>query len=138
MNKAVFDTNVYISALGFGGLPEHLLSLATGPGRQFELYASPDILKEIMKVLGSEKFKFSQEEIADTISVIDDAAYVIIPGIKLNIIKHKPDNRILECAVKAKADYIVSGDKHLRALKEYKGISSITPAQFLALLEKER
>lgn len=138
MNKAVFDTNVYISALGFGGIPEHLLELATGPARHYELYTSNDILKEIMKVLASEKFHFSKEEIADAISVIDDAADVISPGIKLNVIKHKPDNRILECAVKAKADYIVSGDKHLLGLKEYKGIRSIAPAEFLDLLEKER
>lgn len=138
MNKAVFDTNVYISALGFGGIPEQLLEMATGPGRQFQLYTSHDILKEIMKVLGSDKFKFAKEEIADVISVIDDAADVVSPGIRLNIIKHEADNRILECAVKAKADFIVSGDKHLLGLKEYKGIRSITPAQFLALLEKER
>ena len=138
MNKAVFDTNVYVSALGFGGIPDRLLRLATGPGRQFELYTSQDILKEIMRVLGSEKFQFSQEEIADAISVIDDAADVINPGIKLNVIKHKSDNRILECAVKAKADYIVSGDKHLLGLKKYKGILSITPAEFLSLIEKER
>lgn len=138
MNKAVFDTNVYISALGFGGIPEHLLDLATGPGRQFELYASRDIMKEIMRVLGSEKFQFSNEEIADTLSIVDDAADVIEPKIRLNIIKHEPDNRILECAVKAKADYIVSGDKHLLELKKYKNIRVLKPARFLALIEKER
>ena len=138
MNKAVFDTNVYISALGFGGIPEQLLELATGPGRQFQLYTSHDILKEIMKVLGSDKFKFTKEEIADAISVIDDAADVVSPGIRLNIIKHKTDNRILECAVKARVDYIVSGDRHLLGLKEYKGIRSITPAQFLKILEEKR
>jgi len=136
VNKVVFDTNVYVSALGFGGIPDQLLEMATGPGRQFILYASTDILKEIMKVLGSEKFQFSEEEIADAISVIDDAADVINLGIRLKVIKHEPDNRILECAVKAKADFIVSGDKHLRALKEYKGIRSITPVQFLKILEK--
>jgi len=136
VNKVVFDTNVYVSALGFGGTPDQLLEMATGPGRQFILYASTDILKEIMKVLGSEKFQFSVEVIADAISVIDDAADIINPGIRLKVFKHGPDNRILECAVKAKADYIVSGDKHLRALKEYKGIRSITPAKFLKLLEK--
>lgn len=138
MNKAVFDTNVYISALGFGGIPEHLLELATGPGRQFELYASSDILKEIMKALSSDKFQLSREEIADAISVIDDAADVINPGIRLDVIKHRADNRILECAIKVKADFIVSGDKHLLGLKKYKGIQSTTPADFVTLLEKER
>jgi len=138
VNKAVFDTNVYISAIGFGGIPEHLIELATGPGRQYELYTSPDILKEVIKVLGSDKFQFGKEEITDAISVIDDAAKVINPGIRLDIIKHKPDNRILQCAVKAKADYIVSGDSHLLELKEYKDIRILKPAQFLDMLEKER
>ncbi len=136
MYKAVFDTNVYISAIAFGGIPEELLYLARGPRRQFQLFASHDIIKEIIRVLISEKFDFTQEEIADVIASIEDFADIIEPGIKLSVIKHKPDNRILECAVKAKADYIVSGDKHLRALKEYEGTRSITPAQLLKLLEK--
>ena len=138
MNKAVFDTNVYISALGFGGIPEHLLDLATGPGRQFELYTSRDIMKGIIKVLGSDKFQFSDEEIADTLSVIDDAAHVIEPKIRLNIIGHDPDNRILECAVKARADYIISGDWHLLDLGKYRKIRILKPSQFLVLLESER
>lgn len=137
MYRAVFDTNVYISATGFGGKPEHLLELATGPGRQFELFTSNDILKETIKVLGSDKFQFTKEEISDTIAVIDDAADVIEPGIRINAVKHHAYNRILECAVKTKADYIVSGDKHLLGLKEYKGIRILKPAQFLTLLEKE-
>lgn len=136
MTKAVFDTNVYISALGFGGIPEHLLRLATGPGRQFELYASPDILKEIMKVLGSEKFQFSRDEIVDAISAIDYATDVKNPGVRLNVIKHDPDNRILECAVKAQADFIVSGDTLLLDLGDYKGIRILKPARFLDMLEQ--
>lgn len=53
---------------------------------------------------------------------------------KLSVIKEdKPDNRILECAVAAKADFIVSGDKHLKALKEFGGIKIISASEFLKL-----
>ena len=56
---------------------------------------------------------------------------------KIKVVTDDPDNRILECAVKAKADIIASGDSHLLDLKEYKGIRVLKPVQFLALLEKE-
>jgi predicted nucleic acid-binding protein len=42
---------------------------------------------------------------------------------------------ILECAQAAGADYIVSGDKkHLLALREFRGIPIVGPADFLRLL----
>ena len=45
----------------------------------------------------------------------------------------EPDNRILECAVEAQEDVIVTGDKHLLKLKKYKGINIITLAEFLEI-----
>jgi predicted nucleic acid-binding protein len=44
------------------------------------------------------------------------------------------DNRVLECAVAAKANYIISGDKHLLDLGEYRGIEVLPPAGFIVLL----
>ena len=55
MYKTIFDTDVYVSAFVFGGIPKDLLFLAVGPRGQFQLFASHDILKEILKVLNSEK-----------------------------------------------------------------------------------
>lgn len=46
------------------------------------------------------------------------------------------DNRILECAVAAKAEIIVSGDRHLRDLGEFRGIRILSPAEFLATLKR--
>ena len=138
MYKAVFDTNVYVSAAAFGGKLEILFRLSWGSHRQFRLYTSNDILKETVRVLASDKFRFTREEISDTIATIVDAADVIEPKTKITVLSDDPDNRILECAVKAKANFIVSGDAHLLNLKEYKGIRILKPAQFLALLEKER
>lgn len=138
MYKAVFDTNVYVSAAAYGGKIEILFRLSWGARRQFKLYTSNEILKETVRVLASDKFRFTREEVADAIASIVDAADFIEPKTKIKIVTDDPDNRILECAVKAKADFIVSGDSHLLDLKEYKGIRILKPAQFLALLEKER
>ncbi|MHB8859883.1 MAG: putative toxin-antitoxin system toxin component, PIN family [Thermoleophilia bacterium] len=138
MYKAVFDTNVYVSAAAFGGKLEILFRLSWGSHRRFRLYTSNDILKETVRVLASDKFRFTREEISDTIATIVDAADVVEPKTKITVLSDDPDNRILECAVKTKADFIVSGDSHLVSLKEYKGIPILKPAQFLALLEKKQ
>ncbi len=138
MYKAVFDTNVYVSAVAFGGKLEILFRLSWSPRRQFKLYTSNEILKETVRVLASDKFQFTREEIADAVATIIEAADVVEPKTKISVVSDEPDNRILECAVKAKADLIVSGDSHLLDLKEYKGIRILKPAQFLTLLEKER
>lgn len=138
MYKAVFDTNVYISAAVFGGKPEILLRLCRDRHKQIELFTSHEILKETVRILASDKFQYTKEEISDAVSVIVASATVIEPKTRISIIADDPDNRVLECAIKAKADFIVSGDSHLLDLKQYKGIRIVKPAQFLSLLEKER
>jgi putative PIN family toxin of toxin-antitoxin system len=57
------------------------------------------------------------------------------PSITINAVPADPDdNRILECAVEAQAQVIVSGDHHLLTLQKYKSIQILTPRQFLELL----
>jgi predicted nucleic acid-binding protein len=53
----------------------------------------------------------------------------------LTVIADDPDNRILECALKAQADLIISGDKHLLNLRNYQGIKMVTPGEFLESLQ---
>jgi uncharacterized protein len=56
----------------------------------------------------------------------------VIPRRRVNAVKEDPDdNRILECALAAGADVIVSGDGHLLRLTEYEGIAILTPRAFL-------
>lgn len=130
--KVVLDTNVYISAILFGGLCEEILKLA-GQG-SFELVISKNIIVETESVL-KEKFKWSKKQISETLTYIKDVAVVINPEISLSVIKEDPsDDKIIECAVAAKADYIVTGDRnHLLPIKEYKGIKIMSPAEFLKL-----
>ena len=138
MYKVVLDTNVYLSALLHGGKPEKILRHSYNPQQRYELYTSIAILQELARVL-TEKFLWLDRDATKEIHRIADWTDVVKTTRSISAIPNdESDNRILECAVKAKADFIVSGDSHLLDLKEYEGIRIIKPAQFLTLLEKER
>jgi putative PIN family toxin of toxin-antitoxin system len=130
--RVVLDTNVYISAILFGGRCEEILKLAAQ--KLFEVVISKAILDEIKSVL-REKFYWKDEQIAEVVKYIKEISSVVNPGISLNIIKEDPaDNRIIECAVASNASYVVTGDKHhLLPIKEYKGIKIVSPGEFLRL-----
>ena len=138
MYKVVLDTNVYISALLRGRKPEIILRLSSAPFKRYDLFTSQAILDEIDRIL-REKFRWHPEDARLETRRVTDWADVVKPTKRISAIpRDESDNRILECAVKAKADYIVSGDCDLLDLKEYDGIRVITQAQLLNLLEKAR
>ena len=82
-----------------------------------------------------EDFGWSAERISDVIKELKDRAILVEPQIRVSVIKGKDDdNRILECAVTADAQFIISGDKrHLLPLKQYQGIKIVSPDEFLRL-----
>jgi len=135
MLKVVADTNVYISAILFGGKPERLRVLARE--RRITLLVSEDILAEIALIL-KRKFDWPDTQIDYTLEGLRAITTLTTPREQLNIIAdHEPDNRFLECAVEGKADFIVSGDKrHLLPVKEFRGIRIITVGAFLDLIEE--
>jgi putative PIN family toxin of toxin-antitoxin system len=108
--RVTADTNIFISALIFrGGKPFHLLELARKGS--ISLTVSRAILDEMEGVL-ARKFNWPPEDIADARRRITAAARTVEPRVQLDIIKEDPpDNRILECAVEAGSDYIVSEDR---------------------------
>jgi putative PIN family toxin of toxin-antitoxin system len=133
MSRVVLDTNVYISALLFGGLPGSLLDLAFL--RSFTLIISPALLEELDEKLRVE-FGVSVEDAALVRARLEKVAEVVQPRESLSVIADDPDdNRVLECAVKGEADVIVSGDRHLLELARYQGISIITVRQFMESAE---
>jgi putative PIN family toxin of toxin-antitoxin system len=133
MTRVVLDTNVYISALMFGGLPGALLDLAFL--RSFTLIISPALLKELDEKLRV-KFGVSADDTALLRSKLENLAEVVEPAEIMSVITDDPDdNRVLECAVKGLADLIVSGDRHLLKLANHQGISIVTVRQFLESTE---
>jgi putative PIN family toxin of toxin-antitoxin system len=130
--RIVLDTNIYISALLFSGIPEEILDLAREG--KYELIISPSILLELGKILQA-KFNFSKKEILFAFSEIKRISKLVIPCSKIDIIKDDPmDNHIIECAVDSGAQYIVTGDKkHLRSLASYRNIKILLPSEFIKL-----
>lgn len=131
--SVVFDTNIYISALLFGGIPEELFELARDD--KIELTVSSAILLELGRIL-QDKFHFKRQEILYALHEIRRIATVVVPKTKIDAIKNDPsDNRILECALTGQANYIVTGDKkHLRSLNQFRNIKILLPAEFIKII----
>ncbi len=131
--KVVIDTNVFVSGLNFRGKPRKILDLIWK--EEIKVCISLFILRELEKVL-EEVFGWDKERIGSTVERIRDKTIKVQPKVKISVINEKnDDNRILECAVEGKTQYIVSGDKHhLLPLREYQGINILSPAKFLEII----
>lgn len=134
MLKFVFDTNVFVSALiSKKGNPALLLDKV---GKSYTLFISKDILSELKDVISRYKFGYTDEEVNTFIEAIISFSNIVNPEVEIDAIKDDPDdNRILECAVTSGASYIVSGDRHLLELTEYRKIKIITPKAAFELLK---
>lgn len=133
--RVVLDTNVLISGLhSAGGKPAEIFRLALKGDVQ--LFSSSALLKELQEVL-REKFDWPRTAVERTISVLSGIASVVEPTEQLSVIHaDDADNRVLECAVTARADFLVTGDKrHLLPLKEFRGIKIVSPGDFLQHLK---
>ena len=130
--RVVLDTNAVISALLFSGASSKLVSLWQ-EGLITPLL-SRAILDEYLRVLSYRKFELSEKEINELIQEeILPYAEVVKPKSRLRVIRRDPsDNKFLECAVAGKAGVIISGDKDLLSLGQYRKIRIQSPAQFLA------
>ena len=129
MIRVTADSNIYISALHFGGPPDKLLDLARAG--VIELTISDDILAEVTRVL-RDKFGWSRVALSMAQARIADFTVRVAPTQKLDAVREDPaDNRILEYAVKGKSEYLATRDHHLLKLKTFGGAQMIKVAGFL-------
>jgi len=136
--KLTLDTNVLISATFWFGVSDKIIKKIES--EEAELILSEDIIKEFSEVLEyeeiQEKIKNKNLEMKYTINKIISISKIVIPKEKFNIVREdSDDNKILECAYEGKVDYIITYNKHLLKLKEFKKIKIITPEQFLKLFK---
>jgi putative PIN family toxin of toxin-antitoxin system len=92
-SRVVLDTNVYISAYGFGGLPARLLRAAILS--EFALVTSPALLAEVGRVL-SDRLEFDSERTEATIMQIARIATIVRPTERLSVVADESDDRVLE------------------------------------------
>ncbi len=135
--RVVLDTNVIISGLNFPGNERMVLELALR-GR-FELFLSWFILGEVSGVL-TRKLGWDQERTLRAVSTLQNAATIVEPPRLDEVIAGgHADNRVLECAVAANADYLVTGDRrHLLPIGEHRGTTIVNAPRFLSALGRVR
>ena len=128
--SAVFDTNIFISALVYGGVPTECVELARDGS--VKLYISTKLLLELAEKL-REKFSFSEDMITDGVVGISAFSQIVVPTEKVDLIGSDPDdNIILEIAKEIGADYIVSGDKkHILPLGRFGKTKIVTASEFV-------
>ena len=136
--KLVLDANIFVSAFLYGGNPNEIVKRVS---RGWDtLFISDKILAEANSVFRKRKFHLTEEKIEYYIRRIKEI------GIKIKVTaservttggcRDKTDDRYLECAVAANADYVISDDIHLRELKEYRGIKIVNPAEYLEIVNE--
>lgn len=129
-HRIVLDTNVLISAVIFGGPPRQVLELVISGTVDCTL--SITILDEIRRVLYRPKFGFLPEQSFQLLEELHAVCDVINPTVRLNAVTSDPyDNMVLECALESGASFVVSGDRHLLDLVEFRGIQIVPPADYL-------
>ena len=131
MIKIVLDTNVIVSGLNFpkSNPAKNLTLVASG---EIINFTSQYIIAETKRIL-TNSFSWTREKVEEAEIWIETFSKSLNPKIRLAVIKDDSDNRILECAVEGKADYIVSGDHHLTDLNTYQEVKIIKPLDFLEI-----
>jgi uncharacterized protein len=135
--RVVLDTNVWLSGLLWGGVPDQVLQrVELG---EFEAISSEEILDELLKTLQRPKLqkRLNQLELsADTVMMVVRLAVTIVRIERLEIpeLRDPKDGMIIASAVAGNAEFIITGDRDLLVLSQFSGIPILSPTDFLAQL----
>ncbi|MCX8189221.1 MAG: putative toxin-antitoxin system toxin component, PIN family [Nitrososphaeria archaeon] len=134
----MLDTNVLVSGLIKAGKPRELIwRIVKG---QLQLILSKDIIEEFLEVTEDPRIRkyVDESDIIAYLSALGSIAKIVKIKSRFKIVKDdSEDDIILRTAKDGGAKYIISGDKHLLLLKEFKGIKIVTVNEMLKLLEKK-
>jgi putative PIN family toxin of toxin-antitoxin system len=118
ITKVVLDTNVILSGIIFGGKPRQVLEAAFSG--HIRMYLSDSIVSELREVLQRPKFGLESSVVEAIAAELSSAAEWV------------RDNDVIDCALEAKADYIVSGDRHLLELGRCGTVLIVSPDELLS------
>ena len=133
MMVVTFDTNVLLSAtLWDGSVAQKLLFDIIRQG--IKICSTTEILSEYQEILKRD-FDFSDVEVSEMMEKVLVFVTLVSPQTKIKAVKDDPDDDIiLECALESESKYIITYDKHLLNLKEFRGIRIIRPEEARAVL----
>jgi putative PIN family toxin of toxin-antitoxin system len=127
--KVVFDTNILVSALVFPGGRADIALRRIIEGAD-QLLLSKPILDELLGIL-ARKFSRDTEELAHVAVFLSGLSISVKPRRKLAVFADEPDNRVLECAVTGGAHVVVTGDKAMLALKNFRKVRLLSLSTYL-------
>lgn len=132
--KVVLDANVFIAAFASRGLCESVLEVCL---TKHEIILSKDLLEEVTGNLRS-KIKLPKKIIDQIIELLNEFAVIVDPVPHSQVSCRDPDDiKILDLAIAADADYIITGDKDLLILEQCRGIPILNPRSFSDVLYTE-
>ncbi len=130
--KIVVDTNVLVSAL-IGKSYPHKIVYDCIFGKRVTVCISPDVFNEYESVLNRAKFDRFPDFRASSgkmLTLLREVSDFYTPIAKLAVIKDEPDNRFLELALLAQANFIVTGNTNDFTFSEYEGVQVVSPKYF--------
>jgi putative PIN family toxin of toxin-antitoxin system len=139
MLRITLDTNILTSSLIKRGAPRKLFRKVAE--KEVTLVLSKKIIGEFEEVMHREKFQkyVKPEEVKEFVEILSRTAEFTDIKSNFNEIKEDPDdNTVLNTAYDGKARYIVTGDRHLLALKKFKGIKIVRTTEMLKIIEKAK
>jgi len=131
--RLVIDTNVLISSF-FGGNPKKVIDL----WRKGEaiLCLSEEVLQEYLRVIA--RLPIAPETKNKLVAILQEKRNIeLITSSRhyVVVLEDPEDNKFIDCAVEAHADYIISGDAHLLQVKAYRGIAIYSPKDLLRMIK---
>lgn len=132
MRKVIIDTNVLVSALISRSYPYLVISDVLS-SQNIEWCLSKEIMLEYQAVLRRPKFASFPEFLQraeQVLASVDSLAKYYLPEIKLDVVLDAADNRFLELAVTAKADFIITGNSNDFLMSKYENTVIVTPREY--------
>ena len=128
--KIVCDTNVLISGLLFGGNCRAIIGLVS-EGR-IDGFTTNALVAELEGVLLRPKFGLEANQVTAIVDLVRQTFMAVAPREAVAAVIDDPDDdAVLEAALAAGADVVVSGDDHLLHLREFRGIRIVSPAELI-------
>lgn len=127
--KVVLDTNIIISAIGFGGKPRTVLLMVLG--KKIHAITTPLLLAELEDVV-YKKFPKLAVNFKKIVKKLKKSFIIVQPTKTLQIVRDTDNDRVIEAAIKGKCRYIITGDKDLLELNSFENIQIVTAEQFLS------
>jgi putative PIN family toxin of toxin-antitoxin system len=132
MIKVIIDTNVLVSALIQKSYPYYIIQ-AIFTSNEVQICLSDELLKEYFHVLKRQKFQSFPDFVINAQLLLVDIEQIAVqynPTTKLHILPDSSDNKLLELAETAKADFLITGNTNDFQIAEYKGTNIVTPKTF--------